>query len=240
MKNIKICAHRGFSWVYPENTILSFKKAVELKVDEIEMDVKFSKDKVPVILHDEKIDRTTDGTGYIWDLTLKEIKKLDAGKKKAEKFKGETIPTLKDAIESIPNHIDINLHIWTDEDLIRRVIKILIELGKIKSTYLAIDSSLIPLARKLYPEVRICNMKYQNIPERYIEETKRWNCERLQFFAPSYQITEEMVKKAHSYGIIVNVFYANDIETAEKYSKIGVDVVLTDRPDMLIKFKNCK
>lgn len=67
MKKFKICAHRGFSWEYPENTVLSFQKAVELGVDEIEMDVKFSKDKVPVILHDERVDRTTDGTGYIWE-----------------------------------------------------------------------------------------------------------------------------------------------------------------------------
>jgi len=240
MKKIKVCAHRGFSWEYPENTVLSFKKAVELNVDEIEMDVKFSKDKIPVILHDEKVDRTTDGTGYIWDLNLKEIKKLDAGKWKNVKFKGEKIPTLEEAIEVIPKNIDINLHTWTDKKLIEKVIKILIERDKIKTTYFAIDSSLIEFARKIYPDVRICNMGRQfNKPEIYIEETKKWKAERLQF-TPSYEITEKLVEKAHFYGIIVNVFYANDIKKAEKYIKMGVDVILTDRPDILLKLREKK
>ncbi|MCM8771829.1 MAG: hypothetical protein NC922_01940 [Candidatus Omnitrophica bacterium] len=241
MKKFKICAHRGFSWEYPENTVLSFQKAVELGVDEIEMDVKFSKDKVPVILHDERVDRTTDGTGYIWDLTLKEIKKLNAGKEKKKVFRGVKIPTLEEAIEVIPVNTDINLHTWTDEKLVEEVIKILIEKDKIKNTYLAISSSLIKLARKLYPEIRICNMSRQfSNPEEYIEETVKWKAERLQFFTPSYEITENLVEKAHSYGIIVNVFYANDENMAEKYIKMGVDVILTDRPDLLLNLRKEK
>lgn len=154
---------------------------------------------------------------------------------------GVKIPTLEEAIEVIPVNTDINLHTWTDEKLVEEVIKILIEKDKIKNTYLAISSSLIKLARKLYPEIRICNMSKQfSNPEEYIEETVKWKAERLQFFTPSYEITENLVEKAHSYGIIVNVFYANDENMAEKYIKMGVDVILTDRPDLLLNLRKEK
>ncbi|MCM8768568.1 MAG: hypothetical protein NC911_02645 [Candidatus Omnitrophica bacterium] len=113
--------------------------------------------------------------------------------------------------------MNIHLHNGTDENLVARVIKKLIEGGSIKNTYLAVDSSLITLASSLYPEIRICNMKFQQEPEKYIEETKKWNCERLQFFSPSYEVTRKMVEKVHLAKIKVNVFYANATEVAEKY-----------------------
>ena len=66
---MKVTAHRGYSGRYPENTMLAFKKAVEAGCDEIELDVQLTKDDVVVVLHDERIDRTTDGTGYVRDYT---------------------------------------------------------------------------------------------------------------------------------------------------------------------------
>ena len=72
----KVFAHRGFSGRYPENTMLAFEKAVELGVDGIELDVHLSKDGELVIIHDEKVDRTCNGTGKVKDMTLAELKEL--------------------------------------------------------------------------------------------------------------------------------------------------------------------
>ena len=72
-------AHRGASGNYPENTLLAFQKALEIGVDEIELDLYLTKDDHLIIMHDSTVDRTTDGTGAISDLTLAEVKALDAG-----------------------------------------------------------------------------------------------------------------------------------------------------------------
>ena len=70
---MKVVAHRGYSGRYPENTMLAFQKAVEAGCDEIELDVQLTKDDVVVVLHDERIDRTTDGAGYVRDYTYEEL-----------------------------------------------------------------------------------------------------------------------------------------------------------------------
>ena len=100
MKNFPLnIAHRGASSLAPENTLESFKKAIELKCDGIELDVHMTKDNQLVVIHDEFLDRTTNGTGSVRNLTLNEIKKLDAGSHFSNKFKDSKIPTLKEALE---------------------------------------------------------------------------------------------------------------------------------------------
>ncbi|NVM22176.1 MAG: glycerophosphodiester phosphodiesterase [Desulfobacterales bacterium] len=93
-----IMGHRGAAALEPENTLLSIGRAVEIGVDAVEIDVRLSKDKQLVVIHDATVDRTTDGRGPVGSYTLKEIKKLDAGK-------GETIPTLQEVVDFIGNKI---------------------------------------------------------------------------------------------------------------------------------------
>ena len=112
-KNVWVAAHRGWCEKYPENTMEAFRAAVELGVDQIELDVRQTKDGELVIIHDALVDRTTDGTGAVADMTLAEIKALDAGIKKGEQFRGARIPTLKEFMDYIKDHptmtIDIEL-----------------------------------------------------------------------------------------------------------------------------------
>lgn len=90
MKNF---AHRGFSGKYPENTMLAFRKALECGADGIEMDVQLTKDGELVVIHDERVDRTTNGTGNVRDYTLEELQKLDASYIYSEEVGFQTIPT---------------------------------------------------------------------------------------------------------------------------------------------------
>ena len=78
--NIFVAAHRGFSGEYPENTMLAFKEAIKLGVDQIETDVRITKDNELVLIHDSTLERTTNGSGKVCDYTLSELKQLDAGR----------------------------------------------------------------------------------------------------------------------------------------------------------------
>ena len=106
---MKVFGHRGFSGEYPENTMLAFQKAVEAGCEGIELDVQLTKDLVPVIMHDEKVDRTTDGSGYIYDLTYDELCKLDCSypDKFAGKFGRLQIPTLREYLEWMAEEEDL-------------------------------------------------------------------------------------------------------------------------------------
>ena len=96
MKNF---AHRGFSGKYPENTMLAFKKALEAGADGIELDVQMTKDGQVVVIHDEKVDRTTNGTGLVRDYTLEELRKLDASYIYAGQMGVNSIPTFEEYCE---------------------------------------------------------------------------------------------------------------------------------------------
>jgi glycerophosphoryl diester phosphodiesterase len=97
---MNLIAHRGWSGMAPENTIAAIKKAIENDdVMGIEIDVHLTKDDVPVVIHDDKIDRTTNGRGYIRDFTLEEIRQFDAGSWFGNDFIGEKVPTLSEVLE---------------------------------------------------------------------------------------------------------------------------------------------
>lgn len=95
----KIIAHRGASGYCPENTISSFKKALEIGVDLIEIDIHLSSDGKVVVIHDETIDRTTDGKGYVYDYTFEELKKLDAGIWFDSTFAETRIPSFEEVLQ---------------------------------------------------------------------------------------------------------------------------------------------
>lgn len=101
---IRLAAHRGFKSAYPENTMLAFRKALEEDIDQIETDVHMTKDGVLVLMHDHTVDRTTNGTGLVSDLTFEEIESLDAGGWMNPAFAGEKVPTLRQLFELIKEH----------------------------------------------------------------------------------------------------------------------------------------
>ena len=234
---VRVIGHRGFSGDYPENTITAFRKALEIGVDEIEFDVRIAKDGHLIIIHDETVTRTTDGKGNVADMTFEEIKELDAGSWFDPAYEGIRIPTFEEGLENIPDTVELNIHTLPHPVVTEKIISALIEHGRTKTSYIAIEPAQIPLARKMYGEIRLCNIKSQIDPEEYVEETKKWNCERLQFFAPAYEVSKKLIEKAHSYGIFVNVFYADEKEDMEQLIRNGADAILTNKPDLLMRVR---
>jgi glycerophosphoryl diester phosphodiesterase len=106
-----VIAHRGFSGRYPENTLKAFEEALKLPIDAVELDVRRTKDGVLVVIHDETVDRTTNGKGKVRDLTWSEIQKLDAGSWKGKEFAGERIPRLEEALQLINARVVVFLEI---------------------------------------------------------------------------------------------------------------------------------
>ena len=111
MKSTLIIAHRGLSSLYPENTLVAFRKAIELGVDFIELDVRLSCDGELIVIHDDTFNRTTDGDGKVCELTLSEIKKYSAGKWFSTSFKKERVPTLKEVFELIKKRTKLLIEI---------------------------------------------------------------------------------------------------------------------------------
>ncbi|MBE6712160.1 MAG: hypothetical protein E7580_01425 [Ruminococcaceae bacterium] len=114
-KNIYVAAHRGWSKKYPENTMLAFRKALELGVDQLETDVRITRDGELVLIHDATVDRTTSGSGKVCDMTLAELQELDAGSWKDPAFAGERIPKFTDLLELVKDHPTITLDIELKE-----------------------------------------------------------------------------------------------------------------------------
>ena len=108
-KNIFVAAHRGWSSDYPENSMIAFQKAAELGVDQIEMDIRVTKDGELVVFHDLTVDRVSNGTGKVSDFTLAELKELDIGIKKGEQFAGTRIPTFVEFLEYMKTLPDMTI-----------------------------------------------------------------------------------------------------------------------------------
>ena len=138
--NIYVAAHRGWSSKYPENTLEAMRAAIELGVDQLEIDVRITKDNELVIIHDATVDRTTNGTGKVCELTLAELKALDASNGKGSEFADVRIPTLIEFMELVKGHPTMTLDVelkeypvkgWEDVayDVCDRVLNILEDYG---------------------------------------------------------------------------------------------------------------
>ena len=120
MENIKknelkkrpwVVAHRGYRAKYPENTIAAFEAAIAAEADMIELDICLTSDRIPVVIHDKTLDRTTNSKGLVSAHTLAELKELDAGSWFGAEFKGEAIPTLEELMMKIKGRITVNIEI---------------------------------------------------------------------------------------------------------------------------------
>ena len=108
---MKIFAHRGASGYAPENTLTAIKKAIEMKADGIEIDIQLTKDGKIVVMHDWKVDRTTTGRGFVYELDFGYIRSLDAGQWYTKDFIGEVVPTLEEVLDILPNDMMLNIEI---------------------------------------------------------------------------------------------------------------------------------
>lgn len=217
-------AHRGASKYTPENSLEAFKKAIKLKADVVEFDVRQTKDGRIVVMHDDSVDRTTDGSGLIKNLTFKEIRKLHLPN-------GELIPTLQEAFDVLKNKCICKIHIKDRfiEEKVARIIKKNHMENSIMITSV-MDSSLKKI-KKIFPKIKIARGGFKTrIPiEDLIKKAKRVKADIIGTHRSI--TTKKLVREAHRNGLEVHVWPVNDKRTIEKMKKIGVDGITTKYPD---------
>lgn len=231
---MKVYAHRGYSGKYPENTMLAFKKAAETGCDGIELDVQLTSDGQVVIIHDEKIDRTTDGTGSVKDYTLEELKKFNAAASWNGKYGFEPIPTLEEYFQWVKDtdlvtNIEIKSGVYYYEELEEKTLALVRKYGlEKKIIFSSFLHSSITLLRKLAPEIP-CGalVEYENLgnPGYYCEKFD------FQYYHPGMKaLTEEMVQSCKEHNIPLNVWTINDMGALEQLYEWGCEGVISNFP----------
>jgi glycerophosphoryl diester phosphodiesterase len=154
-----IIAHRGAAGEAPENTLAAFRLGMEQGCDAIELDIHLSKDGEIIVCHDETIDRTTDRTGAIRELTVTELKEADAGRWFNEKYAGERIPLLEEVFELVPPNIMINVEIkgFSGERLLETALaRLLRRTGRLSSVVVSsFDFNSLAVLKQIEPDARI-------------------------------------------------------------------------------------
>jgi glycerophosphoryl diester phosphodiesterase len=231
---MKIIAHRGWSGRAPENTMAAFGAALEFKVDGLELDVHRCKDGELVICHDPMVDRTTNGKGFIKDLTWEELQRLDAGSWFGSCFQNERIPRLRSLFELVrQSDLLINIELKTDlfdypgieEQLVQLIKDFELADQCIVSSFnhyslLRVIAALPELGTGVLYEARL----YQ--PWVY---AKQLNAAALH---PKYiSVSPEMVARTHESGLLVNAWTVNEPEWVRPMIGAQVDAIITNHPD---------
>jgi glycerophosphoryl diester phosphodiesterase len=214
--------HRGARAYEPENTLRSFKKALEIGVDAVELDVRKTKDNQLVVIHDPDIKRTTDGEGLVSELTLGEIKGFSAEK-------GEKIPTLKEALDFLDKKVKIVIEL-KETGYEEKVLAVVRENSLQKNVVIvSFMEEALQKVKDLESQVEtgLIYVKHKN-PVKAALDLK------ASYLLPLYRFTHTAnVKKAHENGLKVIVWTINKPEEVAEYVKKGVDGIASDKPDIL-------
>lgn len=229
---MKIFAHRGVSAYFPENTLIAFEQAAQLQSFGVEFDVHLTKDNQLVVIHDEAIDRTSNGNGYVKDYTLEQLRTYDYGAWFDAKFAGQTIPTLAEvlAIFQSTNQI-INIEIKSDifeypgiEVLIANEIQAFhLEKRVIISSF---NHESIVRFQQIMPKVKVA-LLFESLILNIEKYAAELNCEAIHI--PYYYGMRSIIQRAIANGLTVRTYTVNDSTIAQQLQQLGVDAIFSDK-----------
>lgn len=250
-----VIAHRGGGGLAPENTLAAFKRSVELGVDVLELDVRSTSDGELVVIHDSKVDRTTNGTGLVSELTFELIRQLDAGFKwtndggQSYPFResGIQVPTLREVFEAFP---DVKINIEPKYDTPSPVAPLCKLISEFKRESKVIVGS---FKAEVLDEFRSSckGVATSASPSEASSFLFGYNLGLSESFSPEMQVfqipnrlgswqivTEEYVKAIHERNLDLHVWTINDVEDMKQLVKLKVDGIMTDYPDRLLNLLN--
>lgn len=230
----RVCAHRGFSTIAPENSMPAYGAAVAMGAEEIEFDLWPTKDGQLVSCHDQNLDRVSDGEGLINEKTLEELEKLDFGVKFGEKFKGLRIIKLEDILKKLSCHVIMNIHVkplsYTEkypEDIMKKIVALIRKYDCEKYVYFMLETDMqIRQFKEYAPDIAVCVGHLHERPWAIVDRAIELGCEKVQLFKPYFN--REMIEKAHKNGIRCNVFWSDEQEEAKEFLDMGIDTILTN------------
>ena len=228
-----VTAHRGASGLAPENTLAAFKKAMEIGADFSELDVHLSADGEVVLLHDDTLDRTTNGSGPIYEWKLADLKKLDAGSWFSPEFAGEPLPTLREVIQLVKGKMKLNIEIkisGNEPDIAERVVDIVrSEQFDRDCMITSFDRATVEKVKEIAPDLKVGLIFSTDYPEDVFEG----NWEVLS--SNKKNVNKGFVQKAHTAGKELHVWTVNEKEKMVELINLGVDGIITNYPNRLIE-----
>jgi len=235
-----IIAHRGDSGSNPENTEISFKRAVEKEADGVELDVHLTSDNKLVVIHDETINRTTKNKGEVKNLSLKEITKLDAGSYYSDDFSEEKVPSLKSVLEIVSDMKIINIELKNNknnyEGLEEEVIRLTKNMGLFsKILFSSFNHYSIKKIKKLDSKAK-AGVLYKSWLYKPWEYALRLGIKNIN---PHYRaVNRDIINECQKRNINVNVYGTNRQDKIKKLIENGVDMIICDYPAKSIKLRN--
>ena len=234
-----VFAHRGFSGAAPESTLAAFRKAMEAGADMLECDVRLSKDRQVVVMHDPTLERTTNGRGRVVDHTLDALKRLDAGAWFGPDFARERIPTLEDLLDLAGGRILVNIEIKEDglapygiEELSDRTLDEVVAAKMLDQVlFSSFQSAALERLMEREPRGRVAflyNRPWSGLSE--VTGGKRYPALNLRHT----HLTQEKVDAIHRDGMTVNVYTVNAPEEMLRFVRWGVEGIITNHPDRLM------
>ena len=237
---VQIFAHRGFSGYYPENTMLAFQKVAEETVaDGIELDIQLTKDGEIVIMHDEMLDRTTNGSGWLKDDTLEELKMLSVGVNVKGFFPRQTIPTLREYFTwlkttKLITNIELKTSYFEYEGIEEKLIAMVKEFGlEDQIWYSSFNHYTVARIKKLMPEAKcglLTDTWLMNIGE-YAASQGAASVNARTYFCAKEGVAADL----HAHNIALQAWTPNDAEMMQELVDAGVDVLITNYPDIAAK-----
>jgi glycerophosphoryl diester phosphodiesterase len=222
-----LCAHRGAMSTHPENTLPALQEAVRLGAHMIEFDIQLTKDGALVLMHDATVDRTTNGKGKVADLTLAEIKALDAGSKLDARFAGTRIPTFEEALAVFPKNVWLNCHLKGGAALGEACARVIARAGRKHQAFLAATADAAQAARAAVPDILICNMERQGESMAYAQDTIAMKAQFIQLLGKG-EVPVEAVKLLNAAGVLVNYYHDETPEGLRRQWSSGVNFPLVN------------
>ena len=239
-----IVGHRGASAVAPENTLASFRRAIEEGADAIELDVHLTKDGEVVVIHDSSLNRTTNGRGRVREHTLNELKRLDAGCWFHKKFHSEKIPTLAEVFELLPLSIGVNIEIKADglenknQDITDRCIDLIKYFKREKSILISsFQYKFLTRIKLLSPELATALLydPLHQFSESKIILAKSVGAKYI--ILNGRYLRKRVIGSIHTNGMMVGEYTVNTKRRFERSIHSGVDIIITDNPRKIKDFQ---
>jgi glycerophosphoryl diester phosphodiesterase len=232
-KTVLVTGHRGASGLAPENTISAMLKAIEVGSDYSELDVQETSDGVLILLHDNSLKRTTGLEKNIWEMDYASLNGLDAGLWYDAKFKGEAIPLLETVMDTVRGKMKLNIELKYnkhDERLAERVVELVEKKNFIKECiFTSFNFEAINLVRNLNKTIKVGYI-FSKKPEGVDVFTAD-----VDLLSVNYKLVDkEFVEKAHANDKEVHVWTVNEPEEMQRLINLGVESIITDRPDILV------
>ncbi len=234
---MNIIAHRGYSAKAPENTLAAFQLAMDTGADVIELDVTLTKDGIPIVIHDDTLNRTTNGKGLVLAMTLKDLKKLDAGSWFNPSFSEEKLPTLEEVLQLVNKKIIVNVEIKKESamKIEEKVLEIVSKYGMESMVFISsfAHNSLFKI-KELNPEIPT-----GYLIDHSINEIDQRNIEKLQPSAihlPINKITQADMDFALMYNIPVRIYTVNNVAQMKRAQDLCVDGIFTDQLEVALNF----